>query len=86
MGTHSYTMTADDGTDTTSLGGTGPTVTADANTPAVLSSDSVTPSSGTQTTNFRYKVTYTDQDNDDPVSITVNITGVGTFNMSELDP
>ena len=86
VGTHSYTMTADDGTDTTSLGGTGPTVTADANTPAVLSLDSVTPSSGTQTTNFRYKVTYTDQDNDDPVSITVNITGVGTFNMSELDP
>ncbi|MBU7028332.1 MAG: IPT/TIG domain-containing protein [Theionarchaea archaeon] len=86
VGTHSYTITADDGTDTTSLGGTGPTVTADANTPPVLSSDSVTPSTGTQTTNFRYKVTYTDQDNDDCISITVTITGVGTFNMVELDP
>ncbi len=86
VGTHSYTITANDGTDTTSLGGTGPTVTADANTPCVLSSNSVTPPSGTQTTNFRYRVTYTDQNNDDPVLITVTITGVGTFNMVELDP
>ena len=86
VGTHSYTVTADDGTDTTSVGGTGPTVTADANTPSVLSSYSVTPTQGTQTTNFRYRVTYTDADNDDPVSITVTITGVGTFNMVELDP
>jgi hypothetical protein len=86
VGTHSYTITADDGTDTTSVGGTGPTVTADSNTPCALSSYSVTPTSGTQTTNFRYKVTYTDADNDDPISITITITGVGTFNMVELDP
>jgi hypothetical protein len=86
VGTHSYTITADDGTDTTSVGGTGPTVTSDTNTPSVLSSLSVSPSSGTQTTNFRYRVTYTDDDNDDPVSIDITITGVGTFAMSELDP
>ena len=86
VGTHSYTITADDGTDTTSVGGTGPTVTADANTPSVLSNPSVTPSSGTQTTNFRYTVTYKDADNDDPVSIDVTITGIGTFAMLELDP
>ncbi|MBU7036843.1 MAG: IPT/TIG domain-containing protein [Theionarchaea archaeon] len=85
-GTHSYTITADDGTDTTSVGGTGPTVTADPNTPATLTSYSVTPSSGTQTTNFRYTVTYTDFDNDDPASLTITITGIGTFAMSELDP
>ena len=86
VGTHSYTITADDGTDTTSLGGTGPTVTADANTPPVLSNASVTPTCGNTSTVFIYQVTYTDQDNDDPVSITVTITGIGTFNMVELDP
>ncbi|MGD2250653.1 MAG: Ig-like domain-containing protein, partial [Candidatus Methanofastidiosia archaeon] len=32
------------------------------------------------------EVTYTDADNDDPVSLVVDITGVGTFNMVELDP
>jgi hypothetical protein len=85
-GTHSYTITANDGTDTTSVGGTGPTVTADPNTPSTLTAYSVTPSSGTQTTNFRYTVTYTDVDNDDPASLDITITGVGTFAMSELDP
>jgi hypothetical protein len=86
VGVHSYTVTANDGTDTTSLGGTGPEVTADPNTPPALSSASVTPTSGTATTNFRYKVTYKDQDNDDPVSLQLTITGVGTFTMVELDP
>ena len=83
---HSYTITADDGTDTTSLGGTGPTVTADPNTPPALSNASVTPGCGNTSTVFIYQVTYTDQDNDDPVSITITITGVGTFNMADLDP
>jgi hypothetical protein len=86
VATHSYTISADDGTDTTSVGGTGPTVTADANTPPVLSSYSVTPACGNTSTVFIYEVTYTDADNDDPVSLTVTITGVGTFNMVELDP
>ncbi|MBU7017255.1 MAG: IPT/TIG domain-containing protein [Theionarchaea archaeon] len=86
VGTHSYTITADDGTDTTSVGGTGPTVTADSNTPCVLSSYSVTPTCGNTSTVFIYQVTYTDANNDDPISITITITGVGTFNMSELDP
>ncbi len=86
VGTHSYTITADDGTDTTSLGGTGPTVTGASNTPPSLSSPSVTPASGIVTTNFRYRVTYKDANNDDPVSLTLTITGVGTFNMVESDP
>ena len=86
VATHSYTITADDGTDTTSLGGTGPTVTADANTPPVLSSASVTPECGNTSTVFIYQVTYKDDDNDDPVSLTITITGIGTFNMVELDP
>ncbi|MBU7013366.1 MAG: IPT/TIG domain-containing protein [Theionarchaea archaeon] len=85
-GTHSYTITADDGTDTTSVGGTGPTVTADPNTPATLTSYSVTPACGNTSTVFVYQVTYTDTDNDDPVSLTITITGIGTFAMSELDP
>ncbi|MBU6997356.1 MAG: IPT/TIG domain-containing protein [Theionarchaea archaeon] len=85
-GTHSYTITADDGTDTTSVGGTGPTVTADPNTPATLTSFSVTPSCGNTSTVFVYQVTYKDSDNDDPASFTITITGIGTFSMSELDP
>jgi len=86
VGTHSYTITADDGTDTTSVGGTGPTVTADANTPSVLSNPSVTPPCGNTSTVFIYQITYKDADNDDPVSIDITITGIGTFAMSELDP
>ncbi|MBU7033555.1 MAG: IPT/TIG domain-containing protein, partial [Theionarchaea archaeon] len=78
--------TADDGTDTTSVGGTGPTVTADPNTPATLTSFSVTPSCGNTSTVFVYQVTYKDSDNDDPASFTITITGIGTFSMSELDP
>ncbi|MBU7023862.1 MAG: IPT/TIG domain-containing protein, partial [Theionarchaea archaeon] len=85
-GTHSYTITANDGTDTTSVGGTGPTVTADPNTPPTLTSCSVTPGCGNTSTVFVYQVTYTDSDNDDPASLDITITGVGTFAMSELDP
>ncbi|MGD2250158.1 MAG: IPT/TIG domain-containing protein, partial [Candidatus Methanofastidiosia archaeon] len=84
-GTHSYTISASDGTNPVSIGATGPDVSG-SNTPPVLTNESVAPTSGTQTTNFRYKVTYTDADNDDPVSLVVDITGVGTFNMVELDP
>ncbi|MGC1120288.1 MAG: Ig-like domain-containing protein [Candidatus Methanofastidiosia archaeon] len=85
-GTHSYTITANDGTDTTSVGGTGPTVTADPNTPPTLTTYSVTPGCGNTSTVFVYQVTYTDSNNDDPASLTITITGIGTFAMSELDP
>jgi fibronectin type 3 domain-containing protein len=85
-GTHSYTITANDGTDTTSVGGTGPTVTADPNTPPTLTSYSVTPGCGNTSTVFVYQVTYTDSNNDDPASLDITITGIGTFAMSELDP
>ncbi|MBU7031049.1 MAG: IPT/TIG domain-containing protein [Theionarchaea archaeon] len=84
-GTHSYTISASDGTNPISVGATGPTVSG-TNTPPDLLSQQVTPSSGTQSSNFRYKVTYKDADNDDPASIDITITGIGTFGMSELDP
>ncbi|MFQ6089100.1 MAG: Ig-like domain-containing protein, partial [Candidatus Methanofastidiosia archaeon] len=88
-GTKSYTINTSDGIDTDSLGGTGPEITSSANTPPELSNASVTPTSGTTTTNFRYEVTYTDADNDDPTlganGVQIVIEAV-TYDMVPEDP
>jgi len=72
-GTHNYYFSTNDGfaTTTTSTYG-GPTVT---NNAPVLSSGSVTPSSGTTNTAFTYAVTYTDADNNAPSYVRVYIDG-----------
>ena len=45
------------------------------NSPPVLSNGAVSPTSGYTSTTFTYSVTYTDAENDAPVSITVSIDG-----------
>jgi hypothetical protein len=50
-----------------------------------LSSLSVDPSSGYLETWFNFSLTYTDLDNDPPERVTVNITGVGVFDLLEFD-
>ncbi len=52
-------------------------VSAPANNPPVLSSGSVSPTSGTTDTTFTYEVTYTDADGDAPSYVRVYIDGVG---------
>ncbi|UCE74580.1 MAG: DUF2341 domain-containing protein [Methanomassiliicoccales archaeon] len=51
----------------------------------MLSSNQVSPITGYIDTLFNFTVIYTDLDNHDPDIITVNITGVGTFNLIEVD-
>jgi len=55
------------------------------NEPPVLSSANVTPSSGVGLTSFLYVVTYTDDDNDSPGSITLIVNGVDYYPMSVKD-
>ena len=52
------------------------------NSPPVLSSGAVSPISGYTSTTFTYSVTYTDADNEAPVSITVTIDGGTSDNMT----
>ena len=54
-----------------------------ANTPPVLSSGQVSPTTGDTTTTFTYSVTYTDADNDPPTSITVSIDGAAAQTMTK---
>ncbi|UCF07812.1 MAG: DUF2341 domain-containing protein [Thermoplasmata archaeon] len=51
-----------------------------------LSGDGVDPVSGYSDTEFNFTVTYTDLDNHAPDKITVNITNLGIFDPTEIDP
>jgi hypothetical protein len=52
----------------------------------VLALNQVDPVIGFSDTNFNFTVTYTDLDNHAPDNITVNITGVGVYDLVEVDP
>jgi hypothetical protein len=56
------------------------------NSPPLLSSEQVIPLSGYTDTEFNFTVTYSDLDNHPPNNITVNITGIGVFDLIEVDP
>jgi len=58
----------------------------EAGTLPVLSNGGVTPDLGYVTTDFTYSVTYTDADNDAPISITVTIDGGTPQDMTEMNP
>jgi hypothetical protein len=81
-GSHTFQFAASDGVDDatgdTGIHG-GPGVD---NTPPVLSNGQVSPDTGAVTTDFTYSVTYTDADNDPPLSITVAIDGATPQQMS----
>ncbi|UCG69478.1 MAG: FG-GAP repeat protein, partial [Thermoplasmata archaeon] len=51
----------------------------------ILSQDEVDPTSGLTDTYFNFTVNYTDLNNHDPDTITVNITGVGEYDLMEID-
>lgn len=53
--------------------------------PPVLSSPSVTPSTGDTSTGFNFTVTYTDVDNEEPIVMVLNISGQ-EFPMMEANP
>ncbi len=85
-GSHTFQFAASDGVgDATGDTGvhTGPGVE---NTAPVLSAGQVNPDSGYVTTDFIYSVTYTDDDNDPPISITVTIDSGAPQDMTEVDP
>jgi hypothetical protein len=52
----------------------------------ILSSGQVNPSVGDMDTAFNFSVIYTDLDNQAPDMITVNITGIGIYDLIALDP
>jgi hypothetical protein len=51
-----------------------------------LLSEQIDPTTGYLDTRFNFTVTYVDLDNHAPVTITVNITGIGVFDLIEVDP
>jgi len=56
------------------------------NSPPLLSSPQVDTLTGYIDTEFNFTVTYTDLDNHPPNNITVNITGIGVYDLIEVDP
>jgi rubrerythrin len=56
------------------------------NRPPTLSSSQVDPVIGYLGSSFNFTVVYTDSDNHSPSDISVNITGLGSFSLSESDP
>jgi len=85
-GSHTFQFAASDSFDTaTGDTGvhTGPGVD---NTAPVLSAGQVNPDPGYVTTDFTYSVTYTDDDNDAPMSITVTIDSDTPQGMTEINP
>jgi len=77
VGQHDYAFNFSDGTDLARLPVTGtyPGPVVDDPLPPTLLAGSVSPTSGTTNTIFRYKVTYTDVNNDTPVQMQVLIDG-----------
>jgi hypothetical protein len=56
------------------------------NQPPSLSLEQVSPASGFVDSSFNFSVVYTDPDNQNPDTITVNITGYGIYDLIEQDP
>jgi hypothetical protein len=83
---HIYYFETSDGTDTVSLPSSstysGPSVTA-ADTAPSLTSGSVSPSSGTTSTNFTFEVTYSNANGNAPSYVTVHIDGF-SYSMSKV--
>ncbi len=83
VGSHTYQYFASDGMVAVQTSQySGPTVTSPINHAPTLTSGTVTPSSGTTTTQFKYTVIYTDSDNNAPSSVKVIINGT-TYTMSK---
>jgi hypothetical protein len=81
-GTYNYYFIANDSRDWNS---SGPYVLVVINNVPQLSLPQVVPSTGFTDTDFNFTVTYTDMDNHQPDTITVNITGVGEYDLNEDD-
>lgn len=86
VGSHSYDVIANDGHGGQFDSGaiSGPTVT-NSNSIPLLSGFSLTPTSGYRATNFVYKVTYYDSDNDAPTKYQINIDNGTWINMSKTN-
>ena len=86
VGTHSYHFEASDGLQVVLLppsgAYSGPIVSQPGNNAPVLSSATVTPSSGDTLTTFTFRVTYTDSNDDEPAFVHIIIDG-NTYDMAK---
>lgn len=81
-GTYNYYFVANDSKD---WNATGTFVLIVNNNAPQLSLPQVIPSTGFTDTEYNFTVTYTDLDNHPPDTITVNITGMGEYDLNEVD-
>ena len=82
-GVHAFTFLCVDNMSATDT--LDPTLTVTINDAPVLSNGVVDRASGTEADTFVFNVTYTDINTGQTATVTLNITGVGTFAMASLD-